>query len=193
MRLFHAGVVVLANLALAAVAPGGLAGEPKVPLVFHGGYETDPRDRGRPVALVAGALGVSPAVFREAFRGVRPAPAGARPTPGQARRNKGVLLAALAPLGVTNDRLDRVSDYYRYNPGRGERWPVSPAAGYAVVKDGTVTSVVITRPGSGYNAPPRVVLPGHPELELRARLAFVPDLKTNGSIASVSPVEPAGD
>ena len=30
----------------------------QVPVVFTGGYETDPRDRGRPVILVASALGV---------------------------------------------------------------------------------------------------------------------------------------
>jgi hypothetical protein len=43
------------------------AAEAKVPVTFSGGHETDPQDRGRPVVLVAGALGVKPEVFRKAF------------------------------------------------------------------------------------------------------------------------------
>ena len=52
--------------------------ESRVPLMFSGGYETDPG--GRPVALIAGALRVPPDVFREAFRDVRPARGGEAPT-----------------------------------------------------------------------------------------------------------------
>jgi hypothetical protein len=165
------------------------AGEEKIPLAITGGHETDPRDRGRPVALVAGALGVPPDVFRKAFSQVRPAPAGTEPKPEQVRRNKEVLLGALKPYGVTNEELDRVSDHYRYVPGRGKLWPVKAAAGYALFKDGAFHSIVITDPGSGYNAPPNVSVPGHPELTLKATLAFGRDLKKNGSIATIAPVK----
>ncbi len=163
------------------------AGEEKVQLVFSGGHETDPRDRGRPVALVAGGLGVPPDVFRNAFSQVKPAPAGTRPQPEQVRRNKTVLLNALGPHGVTNDELDRVSDYYRYNRSRGEMWPVKAAAGYATIKDGAVASVTITEPGSGYSSPPTVTVSGHPGLALTAKLTFDRDLKKNGSISTVTP------
>src|SRR5438552_11396179 len=60
----------------------------RVPVVFSGGHETDLRDGGRPVVLIAAALGVTPEVFREAFSHVRPAPAGREPEPGQVRQNK---------------------------------------------------------------------------------------------------------
>jgi hypothetical protein len=163
------------------------AGEETVELVIRGGHDTDPRDHGRPVALVAGGLGVSPDVFRNAFSRVRPAPGGTEPDPRQVRENKSVLLAALGPLGITNDELDRVSNYYRYNPGRGRLWPARPAAGYAVIKAGAVTSVVITEPGSGYNSPPAISVPGHTEVVFNARLNFGPDLENNGSVASVIP------
>src|SRR5436190_8396245 len=89
----------------------------KVPVTFSGGHDTDPQDRGRPVVLVAAALGVKPEVFREAFRGVTPA-RGGKPTPEQARSNKEALLKVLKPYGITNERLDEVSDYYRYRPER---------------------------------------------------------------------------
>ncbi len=172
----------------AALSPqAGAAGEEKFQFVIKGGHETDPRDRGRPVALVAGALGVTPDVFRSAFRQVKPAAAGKRPEPEQVRRNKSVLLGALAPHGVTNDELDRVSDYYRYNPGRGEMWPVQGAAGYAVFKDGALTSVTITNAGSGFNSLPTATIPGHTELTLKVKLAFDRDFKKNGSIASIQP------
>src|ERR1051325_7086572 len=78
----------------------------RVPVVFSGGHETDPRDHGRPVVLVAGALGVQPQVFRDAFSHVRPAPRGTEPDPRQVRENKAALMSALGRYGVTNDRLD---------------------------------------------------------------------------------------
>jgi hypothetical protein len=54
-----------------------------VRVTITGGYATDPRDNGRPVRLVAGALGVPPDVFREAFSHVTPAPGGEEPDPDQ--------------------------------------------------------------------------------------------------------------
>jgi hypothetical protein len=170
----------------------GAAAEEKVQLVTTGGHGTDARDRGRPVALVAGALGVSPDVFRSAFSRVKPAAAGTEPEPAQVQRNKAVLLGALAPYGVTNDELDRVSNAYRYPPGRGKLWPVEAAAGYAMIKEGTVASVVITHPGSGYNSPPTISLPGHPELAFEANLVFDRDVKKNGSISSITPARTRG-
>src|ERR1700727_2764514 len=92
----------------------------KVPLVFQGGHDTDPRDHGRPVVLVAAALGVPIAVFRNAFSHVHPAPAGEQPTQNEVHDNKRQLLSRLAPYGVTNERLDEVSNYYRYRPQNGE-------------------------------------------------------------------------
>src|SRR5581483_6178092 len=67
-------VLALAGLAmfgLAAIAGmANYADRPTHPVVFSAGHETDPRDGGRPVALIAAALGVKPEVFRAAFRGV---------------------------------------------------------------------------------------------------------------------------
>jgi hypothetical protein len=109
------------------------------------------------------------------------------------RRKKAVPLGALARYGVTNDELDRVSNYYLYRPGRGERWPVEAADGYALIKDGAGLSVVVTWPGSGCNAPPTVSVPGHPEVSLEAGLHFDRDLKKNGSVVSVTPARAKGE
>jgi hypothetical protein len=87
------------------------AAETKVPVTFSGGHETDPKDHGRPVVLVAAALEVKPEVFREAFSGVTPA-RGGKPSQEEARRNKAALMKVLKPHGVTNERLDEVSNYY---------------------------------------------------------------------------------
>ena len=113
----------------------------RVPVVFSGGHETDPRDRGRPVVLIAAALGVPADVFREAFSHVRPAPAGTAPDPRQVRDNKAALLDALGPYGITNERLDTVSDYYRYVRRRGKLWPTKPASAYALVRDGKIVEL----------------------------------------------------
>jgi hypothetical protein len=162
------------------------SGATRVPLVFSEGHETDPRDRGRPVVLVAGALGVAPEVFREAFSHVRPAKAGTRPDPEQVRKNKSALMQALGKYGVSNDRLDEVSNYYRYVRSRGEMWPTKPAAGYARVKDGKVVGFVITDGGSGYSSPPLVSVSGMSGVAVEAKLSFSQDFAANGTVSAVT-------
>ena len=156
--------------------------------VFRGGYETDPVDRGRPVALIAAALGVEAEVFRQAFSGVTPAH-GRGPSEAEAQANKKVLLDALGKYGITNERLDEVSNYYRYQPQSGEIWQHTLATATATVSDGKVVSVKITNPGAGYMTPPTVVVSGHPDVKLEASIEFTQDFKTNGRLASLTIVE----
>ncbi len=156
-----------------------------MPVLFSQGHETDPRDHGRPVALIAGALGIAPEVFRDAFSRVRPAPAGTEPDRQQVRRNKTVLLDALGRYGISNDELDRVSNYYRYNRGRGESWPTKPATAYAIVEQGKIKRFVITNGGSGYSSAPVVTIPGLSGIRLEACLSFSKELAKNGTIRSI--------
>lgn len=156
----------------------------KVAVTFEGGHETDPRDRGRPVVLVAGALGVKPETFREAFSRVHPARDGG-PTPEQARANKAALMAVLAPLGISNERLDEVSNHYRYRRERGEMWPTRPAKAFAVVKDGRVVRFEVTDGGEGYSSSPRIVVPGFPGLPATATLRFDKRFERNGSVMMI--------
>jgi hypothetical protein len=156
----------------------------RVPVKFSGGHETDPRDRGRPVVLIAAALGVSSDVFREAFSRVRPAPAGTQPSPDQARENKDALMQALGPHGVTNDRLDEVSNYYRYVRSRGEMWPTKRAVAYAEVTDGKIVRFVVTKGGTGYSSPPTVNVPGF-DVATKVDLSFGKKLEANGSVAAI--------
>jgi hypothetical protein len=167
-----------------ASAPPREAAPKKVLVTFTGGHETDPRDKGRPVLLIANTLGVTPEVFREAFSRVQPAPAGTRPTPERERRNKAVLLAALKPYGVTNERLDEVSDYYRYRPGSGELWPTQEAVAYAMVKDGEVLSFHIEQGGSGYSSAPIVTVTGAKQ-PFVAQLGFGKDFDSNGAVTAI--------
>jgi hypothetical protein len=157
----------------------------RVPVVFSGGHETDPRDRGRPVVLIAAALGVPADVFREAFSHVRPAPAGTAPDPRQVRDNKAALLDALGPYGITNERLDTVSDYYRYVRRRGKLWPTKPAAAYALVRDGKITSFVVTNGGSGYTSSPTVTVTNFEGASAKVELSFSKQFAKNGSVASI--------
>ncbi len=183
-------LALLAPLFLAAVAAAGgqtarEAPTTRVAIAFSGGHETDPKDRGRPVVLIAAALGVPPGVFREAFSHVRPAPAGTEPDPRQVRDNKTALLTALGRYGVTNERLDTVSNYYRYVRSRNELWPAKPATGYAIVKEGKIDQYVITNGGSGYSSPPAVTVPGAAGPPVTAQLAFRRDFEKNGSVAAI--------
>ncbi|WP_165247339.1 hypothetical protein [Paludisphaera soli] len=177
------GLSCLTSCAARADEPA--KGVKRIPAVFSGGHETDPADRGRPVVLVAGGLGVKPEVFREAFKQVRPAPAGTRPTRERERANKAVLLKALGPYGVTNERLDEVSDHYRYIPGRGELWTARPAVAFALVRDGKVVGFEIEDAGAGYSSKPKATVPGFPAEGVEVELAFGKDLEANGSIKAV--------
>lgn len=159
----------------------------KVPLVFSGGHDTDPRDHGRPVVLIAAALKVKPEVFRDAFSHVHPAPPGqGGPTDAEARANKKALMDALGPFGVTDERLNEVSNHYRYRKWKGELWPTVEATGYATVSNGVVTGFVVTNPGSGYSSPPTVSVKDMPSIQTVASLSFDTDFSKNGSIQSVA-------
>jgi hypothetical protein len=153
-------------------------------VMFEGGYATDPRDGGRPVALIAAALNVTSDVFREAFSGVTPA-RGGHPTSSQVRSNKKVLLDALTKFGVTNERLDEVSDYYRYQPQSGELWQHRPAKAVAVIEHDKVVSVTLLDAGAGYLSSPHVTIAGFPEVRVDTEIEFTGDLKTNGRIRVV--------
>lgn len=182
-------IIVLACSALGLSCTRSPAGETNVPITFSGGHETDRRDGGRPVVLVAAGLGVTPEVFREAFRGVTPA-RGRGPTGDEARKNKAALMRVLAPHGVTNDRLDEVSNYYRYQPQRGELWKTTPARGHAIVKEGKISQVVIMEGGSGYSSPPKATIAGFEGVQLKVDLRFEKDLKKNGAVSAITVVVP---
>lgn len=179
------GVVVwVMILSVTMTAVIAQAAETKLPVTFSGGHETDPKDHGRPVVLVAAGLGVKPEVFRKAFSGVTPA-RGRGPTEEEARRNKEALMKVLGPYKVTNERLDEVSDYYRYRPQKGELWTTKPAKAYAIVEAGKITKIVMTQPGTGYSSPPKATVEGFEKIRLEAKVKFDKDLKKNGVVVSV--------
>jgi hypothetical protein len=159
----------------------------KVPVVFSGGYDTDPKDHGRPVVLVAGALNVPPEVFREAFSHVHPAgPDSGGPTGEEARANKAALMSALGKYGVTNDRLDTVSNRYRYVRSHGEMWPTAPAKANALVQNGVVTGYEIVSGGFGYSSAPTVTVPNVKAAPAKVELSFGKDFESNGSISKIT-------
>lgn len=174
---------------MALVATGLTFGE-DVPVAFSGGHEIGRDDYGRPVVLIAAALGVKPEVFREAFSGVTPAK-GRGPSGEEARRNKDALMKVLKPHGISNDRLDEVSNYYRYRPQNGELWPTTAAKGYAVVEGGQIKKIVVTEGGSGYSSAPTVTVKGVKDVTLKVTLKYSTDFKKNGAVGSIDVVAPA--
>jgi hypothetical protein len=182
-------------LALLLSAKASAAAEPhalsknvtRVPVVFSGGHETEGADRGRPVVLIAAALRVKPEVFREAFSHVHPAgPGSGGPTDAEVRENKASLMRALGKYGITNERLDTVSNYYRYPPGRGEVWRNQPAVANALVKNGAITGFEIISGGAGYSSPPTVSVPGVASAPAEVELSFGKVLEANGSVTAIT-------
>lgn len=170
-----------------ADTPKPRAGE--IAVTLDGGYDTDRRDGGRPVKLIAAALGVTDDVFRDAFSHVRPAKNGG-PTGEEARKNKHELLSRLEKYGVTNDRLDEVSNFYRYRPQNGELWKHKAAVVFASVKDGKVTGFRVAEPGYGYSSPPTVKVDGAAGLMATVKLLNDKDLQKNGAIESIEIAKP---
>jgi hypothetical protein len=92
----------------------------------------------------------------------------------------------LAPYGVTNDRLDTVSNYYRYRPDSGRLWTHTDAEITADVRNGKVIGFTVVNSGAGYTTPPPIEIPGFPNAKATASLTFTTDLAKNGSINKVS-------
>ncbi len=164
--------------------PSGPSSNAKADVSFADGHETDPQDRGRPVVLIAAALGVKTQVFRDAFSGVTPARNG-KPTADHARANKQVLMAALSPHGITNERLDEVSNYYRYQPQDGGLWRHGEAKATAIVTEGKVTGFEIADAGHGYSTPPNVSVSGFPNLKIKVTLGFSEKMAENGRVTAL--------
>ena len=171
----------------AAKADAEKADRGKPAVTFAGGHDIARNDHGRPIPLIAAALGVPDAVFREAFSGVTPARNG-KPSPEDARKNKAALLKVLAPHGVTNERLDEVSNYYRFRPQEKESWPTTLAKAHAVMEGGKVKEIVIDEGGAGYSTPPTVTIDGVKGVTFKVTLSFGKDLKTNGAVKSIEVV-----
>jgi hypothetical protein len=96
---------------------------------------------------------------------------------------------ALGKYGVTNERLDEVSDFYRYNRQAGEVWRRTPATATAIIKDGKVTGLKITNAGAGYTTAPTVKVAGYDDLELTVTIEFSTDFSRNGRVTSLTVVE----
>ena len=168
-------------------------GVTRVPVTFSGGHETVGVDRGRPVALIAAALGVKDEVFRDAFSRVHPAgPGSGGPSREEAQANKKVLMEALGKFGITNERLDTVSNFYRYPPGRGNLWKTTPATANALVKNGAVIGYEIISGGAGYSSTPSVSVPGIAGAAAKVDLAFGKDFETNGSVSAITAAQGKG-
>jgi len=153
---------------------------------IRGGHDTNPVDHGRPVILISSALGVPEAVFRDAFSRVHPAPGGQEPDPAQVDRNKQALLNTLAPYGVQNDRLDEVSNFYRYQPESGYLWQHREARISISLVKGKPPKTIVIDAGCGYSSKPKITVPGHPEILVSAEVRFTKNLATNGSLQKVT-------
>lgn len=184
--------VLIITLPLLAILSGNTnvpdlnsLGDMRVVVEFSGGHETNPVDHGRPVVLIAGALGVTPELFREAFRNVQPAQGGGGPSPERARSNKELLMKVLGPHGISNDRLDLVSNYYRYRPEQGERWPTRAASAYAILDNNEVVGFEILDGGSGYSSPPEIHIPGYESIIPTSELSYTTVFDKNGSVTAI--------
>jgi len=173
---------VAASVVPACAAP---AKTRTVTLQISGGHATAPVDRGRPVVLIAAGLGVPTEVFRQAFSGVHPAGPERGPTDAEAQANKAALMSVLAPHGVTSERLDEVSNHYRYTGSGGELWRHRDARATAVVRNGTVVSVRLVDGGAGYSSTPTVTVPGVPGASVTVTVSYGTDLSTNGAIGAL--------
>ena len=188
-------IAFLAAAASLFVAGNSVQAEPKelpadvtrVAVIFSGGHDTEGVDHGRPVTLIAAALDVKPEIFREAFSHVHPAgPGSGGPSDAEARQNKAALMNALGKFGITNDRLNQVSNFYRYASWNGGIWKNTPASANALVKNGAVIGYEITNGGAGYTTPPAVSTPNVKSAAPKVELSFSKNMENNGSVSAIT-------
>jgi hypothetical protein len=87
---------------------------------------------------------------------------------------------ALSKYGVTNERLDEVSNFYRYRRESGEVWRRTSATAVAIVEDGQVTGFRMINAGAGYTVAPTAHVEGFDDLNVKVTIEFSDDLDTNG-------------
>lgn len=150
-----------------------------------GGFDIRAGDYGRPVPLYAGMLGVTPDNFRRAFSGVHPDTAH-DPSTAEQQVNKVALMSVLSQYRVTNDQLDRVANYYRFDSTAGQTWPHRAARVEATIVDGKVTKIRILDAGVGYTYPPQLVIPGFTSVRAAATIVFTNSFDTNGHIGAIT-------
>ena len=158
-----------------------------VPVVFSGGHGTDPEDRGRPVALVAGGLGVPAKVFRDAFRLVHPAPDGTAAGPRTGAR--GTRTPCWRPSAPTasptktwiGSRITTATSAVGANTGRPRRrrpMPWSNGGGSLGTSSRAAAPATAPRPPTPCRA--------CPERRPEVRLVWSKTLEQNGSVAAIT-------
>lgn len=154
-------------------------------VILSGGYDTASDDGGRPVSLIAGALGIPDEVFRNAFSFVTPENMGHlnRET---AQNNKAQLLSQLSPYGISNSSLDTVTNRYRYPPGSNAIWEHTPATIAAVIEDGTLVGFEILDGGNGYTSEPRIRVRGFGRIAVDVTLSYTSDFTKNGALTAIT-------
>jgi len=163
----------------------------RVVVQFSGGHRTEAQDNGHPVALIAPALGVTPAVFREAFFQFEP---DAEESDAEAwKKHKSEMMSILGEHGVSDQQLDTVMNYYRGPRAQGGIWPTNVAVAWAIVDDGKITGFEIVNGGSGYTSSPTVAIAGFDSSSFEAVLSFGKQLDENGSISEIRTLGPDSD
>jgi hypothetical protein len=154
-----------------------------ITMTITDGHDTDESDGGRPTILIAAALEVTQEQFQYAFSFVTPEDQG-HLDDETAEANKAELLSRLEEYGVTNDRLDEVTDYYRYAP-EDPLWDVIPAEIEVTIIDDEVVEIEIIEAGAGYSSEPTLSVPGY-DFTFTVEIEYGTDLRTNGNISSVT-------
>ena len=93
---------------------------------------------------------------------------------------------ALGKFGVTDDRLNAVSNFYRYPPGSRALWKNKPATANALLKNGTIVGYEITSGGYGYTRPPTVSAPGSDGAMAKVEISYGKYLETNGAVSAIT-------
>jgi hypothetical protein len=93
---------------------------------------------------------------------------------------------ALGKYGITNERLNQVSNFYRYASWNGGIWKNTPATADALVKNGAVVGYEITNGGAGYTTPPTVSVPNVSGATPKVELSYGKDMERNGAVSAIT-------
>jgi len=147
-----------------------------VMVTVSGGHEIPDTDKGQPLELIGGLLGITGAQARDSFY---------YPFPKDGNLNdwNALFLEQLEYYGLRVDELDIA--LIRYLPTTEGVWNYTHADLRAIIENNVVVGFEIIDGGRGYTSQPTITVEGYDDVGVEMTISYTKDFETNGAITDI--------